>query len=103
MLFIKAYDRMAKLHIPAQLRSQTNNESTIHILGNTVREVLEKFVEQYPNLKEKIYTDDEKIRRYVNIYLEDEDIRFLENLDTKLNDNSELSLIPAIAGGSFIA
>lgn len=90
---------MATVKIPSQLRTQTDGLDHIEINGATVNEILNKLTESYPSLKDRIYDENGKLRRYVNIYLGDEDIRFLDNLETKIESNSELSLVPAIAGG----
>ncbi len=90
---------MAKIKIPSQLRSQTDNSDTVEVDGGTVGEALQNLVNKHQGLKDRIYDEDGKLRRYVNIYLGDEDIRFLEHLDTPVEGGSELSLVPAIAGG----
>ena len=90
---------MPTVKIPSQLRAQTDNQSQVKIDGTKVSEVLENLVQQYPSLKEKLYNDTGKLHRYVNVYLGDEDVRFLDYLDTTVTDDSELSLVPAIAGG----
>ena len=90
---------MSKIKIPSQLRSQTDNLDEIEIEASTVGEALEKLVDKYPGLKERIFDQNGKLRRYVNIYLGDEDIRFLDFLDSQIEENSEISLVPAIAGG----
>jgi len=91
---------MAIIRIPSQLRTQTEGAEKITVPGNTVKEAVENLVEKHPALKDRIYDDAGQVRRYVNIYLGDEDIRFLDNLETNLEESSELSLVPAIAGGS---
>jgi len=90
---------MATIKIPSQLRSQTEGHDQVEINAGNVGEALSKLVEQYPAIKDRIYDENGKLRRYVNIYLGDEDIRFLENQETKIDEKSELSLVPAIAGG----
>ena len=90
---------MAIIKIPSQLRPQTGGNDQVEIPASTVGEALNKLVEKHPAIKDRIYDEQNKLRRYVNIYLGDEDIRFLDNLDTKMEANSELSLVPAIAGG----
>ena len=72
---------------------------SINVEGQTVGDALKNLVEKHSSLKDRIYDEDGKLRRYVNIYLGDEDIRFLEHLETPIEDTSELSLVPAIAGG----
>jgi len=90
---------MAIINIPSQLRTQTEGLDKVQIEGKNVGEVLLKLVEKYPMLQDRIYDENGKVRRYVNIYLGDEDIRFMDNLETQLGTKSELSLVPAIAGG----
>jgi len=90
---------MAIINIPSQLRTQTEGLDKVQIEGKNVGEVLLKLVEKYPMLQDRIYDENGKVRRYVNIYLGDEDIRFMDNLETQLETRSELSLVPAIAGG----
>ena len=65
----------------------------------TLQEAIEDLEKNYPGIKERICEDNGELRRFVNLYLNDEDIRFKENLETVLSDNDELSIIPAIAGG----
>ena len=91
---------MATIRIPSQLRTQTEGAESVAIGGANVGEALANLVEKYPALKDRIYDENGKVRRYVNIYLGDEDIRFLDNLETALEENSEMSLVPAIAGGN---
>ena len=91
---------MATIKIPAQLRSETEGKDSIELPGNNVREVIDNLVNQYSNLRDRIYDKEGNIKRYVNIYLGEEDIRFLDGLETKIDNNAELILVPAIAGGS---
>ena len=90
---------MATIRIPSQLRTQTDGQEAVNIEGANVGEALANLVEKFPALKDRIYDENGKVRRYVNIYLGDEDIRFLDNLETALTEQSEMSLVPAIAGG----
>ncbi len=90
---------MPKLKIPSQLRPQTNNQDIVEVSGSTVREALENLVSQYPALKDRLFDEKGELRRYVNIYLGEEDIRFLEYLDTPLKEEDEIAIVPAIAGG----
>ena len=90
---------MSKIKIPSQLRSQTDNLDEIQVEASTVGEALQELINKYPKLADHIYDQDGKLRRYVNIYLGDEDIRFLDFLDTQIKENAEISLVPAIAGG----
>jgi len=85
--------------IPTPLRSLTKGASEVSIAGETVQEIIDNLGREYPGLKEKICDADGNLHMFVNIYLNDEDIRFLDNLDTKLKDGDDLYIIPAIAGG----
>lgn len=88
-----------KVRIPTPLRKLTNGNDEVPAAGRKVSEVLDDLEKNYPGIKERICEPDGKLRRFVNLYLNDEDIRFKKNLETELNDNDELSIIPAIAGG----
>lgn len=90
---------MATVKIPSQLRKQTDGNDAVSVDGANVNEALNNLTGQFPALKDRIFDENGKLRRYVNIYLGDEDIRFLDNLETSLDENAEISLVPAIAGG----
>ncbi|MBI5682902.1 MAG: MoaD/ThiS family protein [Deltaproteobacteria bacterium] len=89
-----------KVRIPTPLRKLTNGKDEVEGAGKDVRELINDIERQYPGLKERICEDDGRIRRFVNIYVNDEDIRFKNSTDTELKDGDEVSIIPAIAGGS---
>jgi sulfur-carrier protein len=86
------------VRIPTPLRSLTKGEEQVSVDGSTVRAVIDSLERAHPGLRERLL-DDKGIRRFVNVYLGDEDVRFLEGLDTALKAGDELSIIPAIAGG----
>ncbi len=89
-----------KVRIPAQLRSLTGGEGELAFEGAaTVGEVLSKLVASYPELGERIMGEDGKPRRFVNLFVADEDIRFLEGLETAVAEGDVVSVVPAIAGG----
>ncbi len=90
-----------KVRIPTPLRKLTNNADEVASEGKNIAELIANLEKHYPGLKERICEPDGKLRRFVNVYLNDEDIRFKKNLDTELKDNDEISIIPAIAGGAF--
>lgn len=90
---------MAKIRIPSQLRNEVENQSEVEIAGSNVGEALSALSEKFPALKPRLFDENGKLRRYVNIYLDDEDIRFLDDLETTIEAGSELALVPAIAGG----
>ncbi|MEY4545165.1 MAG: hypothetical protein RL685_1360 [Pseudomonadota bacterium] len=86
------------VRIPTPLRSLTKGQEQVSAEGTTVRAVIEHLEQTHPGLKERLL-DDKGIRRFVNLYLGDEDVRFLEGLETPLPAGAEISIIPAIAGG----
>ncbi|HCJ67773.1 MAG TPA: molybdopterin synthase sulfur carrier subunit [Elusimicrobia bacterium] len=88
-----------EVKIPAPLRGMTGNRTKVEIEGNTVQDLIEDLEKQFPGTKERLCDESGKIRRFINIYVNEKDIRFLENEDTKLKDGDEVSIIPAIAGG----
>lgn len=87
--------------IPAPLREFTDGETEVTADGDTVSDVIEDLEDQYPGIKERITNDDGDLREFLNIYMDDEDIRFEDGLETPIDDGSDLSIIPAIAGGEF--
>lgn len=89
-----------KVRIPTPLRKLTNGSDEVPAEGANIAEVIADLDRNYPGLKERICEPDGKLRRFVNLYLNDEDIRFKKNLETELKENDELSIIPAIAGGA---
>lgn len=88
-----------KVRIPAPLRKLTNNEELVEIGAATVGGAIAELQSRYPGIKERLVGENGAIRRFVNVYVNEEDIRFLENQDTALKDGDEISIIPAIAGG----
>jgi molybdopterin synthase sulfur carrier subunit len=90
---------MAKVRIPTPLRKLTNNEELIEVNAGTVGAVITELQSRYPGIKERLVDDTGAIRRFVNVYVNEEDIRFLQNQETPLKNGDEISIIPAIAGG----
>lgn len=88
-----------KLQIPTPLRRFTQDRAQVQVEAGTVREALEALERAYPGSRARLCDDTGALRRFVNIYLRDEDIRFLDGLDTPLEDGAELVIVPAIAGG----
>src|SRR5215471_10200781 len=91
---------MAKVLIPTPLRQYTGKQDAVSVPGNTVGEVLRTLATQYPDLRKQIFTDEGKLRSFVNVYLNDEDIRYLSKDSTAAKDADTVSLVPSIAGGS---
>ena len=87
------------VRIPTILRNYTNGNAEVVMEGMTVREVLDNLDERYPGITARIIDDHGNVRRFVNVYLDDDDVRFLDGLDTQVNDNAQLAIIPAVAGG----
>ncbi len=85
--------------IPTQLRAAAGGESEAEIDGATVQEVLDGLFERHQELRVRISDDDGSLRRFVNVYLAGEDIRFLDGLATPVADGAELTILPAVAGG----
>jgi MoaD family protein len=87
-----------KVKIPTQLRSATDGESVAAVEAGTVREVLDALYERFGELEVRI-SQDGSLRRFVNVYVGGEDIRFLAGLDTPVSDGEEVTILPAVAGG----
>src|SRR5450432_1936205 len=94
---------MAKVLIPTPLRQFTGKQDSVTVPGATVGEVLSALTTQYPDLRKQIFNDEGKLRSFVNVYLNDEDIRYLGKDATPAKDGDTLSLVPSIAGGSSVA
>src|SRR5215467_13350117 len=94
---------MAKVLIPTPLRQFTGKQDAVTVSGATVREVLDALTSQHPDLRKQIFTDEGKLRSFVNVYLNDEDIRYLNKDATPTAEADTLSLVPSIAGGSTVA
>ena len=87
-----------RVQIPAPMRQHAEGKTTVEATGTTVQAVLDDLGRQHPAIVQRIF-DNGQVRRFVNVYLNDEDIRYLENLNTAVKDGDELSIIPAVAGG----
>jgi molybdopterin synthase sulfur carrier subunit len=89
------------VRIPTPLKKLAGEQDVIKAKGRTVGEVLQWLTETYPGLKERLRDEQGEVRRFINIYVNDEDIRFIQNLETPLKEGDQLSIIPAIAGGAY--
>ena len=87
------------VRIPAQLRTQTGGAGELALAGSTVAEVLKDLDASHPGFADRLFDDTGALRRFVNIFLDDEDVRFLQALDTPVTDGQTLSIVPAVAGG----
>src|SRR5262249_35153457 len=92
-----------KIHIPSALRRFTDDKPRLDVAGATVGEALASLVDQYPSLAKHLYTDDGRLRTFVNVYVNDEAIRYRERDSTLLEERDEIYIIPSIAGGSAVA
>jgi sulfur-carrier protein len=88
-----------KVRIPTPLRKLTHDEEIVQVTAATVGAAIAELQSRYPGIKERLTDDAGSVRRFVNVYVNEEDIRFLQNQDTSLKDGDEISIIPAIAGG----
>ena len=89
-----------KVSIPTPLRRYTDGAQVIEVSGNSVASAMDSLLEKYPSLKKQLYTEDGRLRSFVNVYLNDEDIRYLEKNDTAVKPGDTLSIVPSIAGGA---
>jgi molybdopterin converting factor small subunit len=93
---------MSRIHIPTPLRQYVGKQSTIDVKASTVAEAMNALVGQHPDLRRHLYTDDGKLRAFVNVYLNDEDIRYLQNEATAVKEGDNISIVPSIAGGAVL-
>lgn len=89
----------AKVRIPTPLRKLTNNEEVVEVTASTVGAAFVELQARFPGIKERLLDETGAVRRFVNVYVNEEDIRFLQNQQTPLKSGDEISIIPAIAGG----
>jgi molybdopterin converting factor small subunit len=87
-----------QVHIPAPLRPATAGHAIVSVAGATVRDALADVASSYPEFAGKLF-EGASLKRFINVFVNDEDIRYLENLDTAVKDGDEVSIIPAVAGG----
>ena len=88
-----------EIRIPTPLRKLTHDEETVETSAETVGAAITDLEARYPGIQERLLDDEGQVRRFVNVYVNEEDIRFLKNQDTPLKDGDDVSIIPAIAGG----
>jgi molybdopterin synthase sulfur carrier subunit len=88
-----------EIRLPTLLRAAADGAASVQAKGSTVGEVFSDLVGTYPGLKGQLIDDSGSLHKFVNVYLNDDDIRYLEQLDTKIADGDEISILPAVAGG----
>ena len=89
----------ATVKIPTPLRKLTNNETSVDAVGKTIEQIVESLDSIYPGMRKRLIDDNGDLRHFVNIYLNGEDIRYIDGLKRPVGDNDELSIVPAVAGG----
>jgi sulfur-carrier protein len=90
---------MPKVKIPTQLRQLTDGEAEVDATGGTVGDLIGDLESRHPGIKERLLDESGKLRRFVNVYVNDEDVRFENGLDTEIPEDGQISIIPAVAGG----
>lgn len=90
---------MPTVRIPAPLRKHTDGAAEVDVTGATLREVVEALESVHPGVRERLLDDDGRLRRFVNVFVADEDVRFLDGLDTAVGADDVVSIVPAVAGG----
>jgi sulfur-carrier protein len=88
-----------RVRVPTPLRKYTQGADEVNAQGSNVKSLVEDLEKNYPGIKERICDETGKVRRFVNVYVNGDDIRFLQNLDTALKEGDSISIVPAIAGG----
>jgi molybdopterin synthase sulfur carrier subunit len=88
-----------KVRVPTQLRSLTAGTGEVEASGATIADVIEDLEARHPGIRARLLDDGGSLRRFVNVYLDDEDVRFLDGLKTPVPEGAQLSIIPAVAGG----
>lgn len=89
-----------RVRVPTPLRKFTNGADEVSAEGNTIKALMEDLERRYPGIQQRICDETGKIRRFVNVYVNGDDIRFLQNMETALKEGDSISIVPAIAGGS---
>ncbi|HCN20003.1 MAG: molybdopterin synthase sulfur carrier subunit [Planctomycetes bacterium GWA2_50_13] len=87
------------VRVPTPLRPLTGNAEQVEVTGRSIKEILDNLESRYPGIKSRLCDEKGQIRRFINVYVNDEDIRFQKNQDTPVKDGDRISIVPAIAGG----
>ncbi len=89
----------ARVKVPTQLRTLTDGAPEVEASGDTVAELLDDLEARHPGFKERVLDESGSVRRFLNVYVEDEDVRFIDGMSTKVPEGASVSIIPAVAGG----
>ena len=89
-----------EVKIPTVFRKFTGNEATVELEPGTIADLIDQIDSRYPGFKGQLIADDGQLHRFVNVYVNDEDARYLEKLDTKVGEGDKVSLLPSVAGGA---
>lgn len=92
-----------EVRVPTVLRKHTGGERVVQAEGTTVAAVLDSLLHRFPGLKDELLNEEGQVRQFVNIYVNDEDIRYLDRLETSVDDGDNLAILPAVAGGGLTA
>ena len=92
-------EAMPEVRLPTVLRNSAGGQASVHANGSTLGEIFEDLVRQFPLLAGQVVNDDGTMHKFVNVYRNDEDVRYLEKLDTKVSGDDVISILPAVAGG----
>jgi sulfur-carrier protein len=87
------------VRLPTVMRAAAGGQTSVEANSGKLSEVLEDLVRQFPNLRAQLLTDNGELHRFVNVYVDDEDVRFLDKLDTQVAEGAQVSIVPAVAGG----
>jgi molybdopterin converting factor small subunit len=90
---------MAKIHIPTPLRQYAGKQADVEVKAGSIADALSGLVAKHPELRRHLYTDEGRLRAFVNVYLNDEDVRYLQKEATAVKDGDTISIVPSIAGG----
>jgi len=90
---------MAKVKIPAPLLKFTGNKSPVEVDSGTIKELIDNLEKNYPGIKKRLCEDNGEIRKFINFYVNGDDMRFLKGLDTAIKDGDDITIVPAVAGG----
>ncbi len=88
-----------EVRIPTVFRKFTDGKDVVELEPGTIADLVDQLDSRYPGMKRQLLTDDGGLHRFVNVYVNDDDVRYLDKLDTKIGDNDEISILPAVAGG----